>query len=389
MIWLRKYVKHRRVINIILLFLLLLVTYNQSYSNLNNLQLIIFFILWVLLITNDVLRNIKNGAKKWYYFSLALSIILAAILKYLTNDLAINYYYFYIIIEILYIENKNKRFFLLLHFILFLVILGIETLNVPVKLPEIETDILVYFSVVYMLYVTYSIHIEKEETKKLNEKLKSSNIKLHEYSQQVEELSIARERERVAQELHDSLGHSLMALTMHLDFAEKTFDTNPEKIKEVIVKTRDIAKSSTSKLRKAVTTLKDERNIESLRNSINELIDNFSALSNIKIDLIMNKDLEILNPDLKLCIYKTIRESLTNGIKHGMATEFKLELFIKKGIIILKIKDNGVGCDKITMSNGLKGIEERIIALGGFVDFTSLKNNGFLIKAKIPIYQEI
>lgn len=260
-----------------------------------------------------------------------------------------------------------------------------EKLNIYERLIQTGISFFFFLSIIYMLYISHSIHIEKEETKRLNEKLKLSNIKLHEYSQKIEELSIARERERVAQEIHDSLGHSLMALIMHLEFAEKTFTSNPEKAQKVIIKARNIAKTSTSKLREVVNVLKEERNIESLRNSVDELIDKFSTLGNIKINLIMNEDLEFLNPGFKLCIYKTIRESLTNGIKHGKATLFKLKLFIEKNNLILIIKDNGVGCDKIIMSNGLKGIENRIKNLGGYVDFDSYKNEGFSIKAKIPI----
>ncbi len=81
-------------------------------------------------------------------------------------------------------------------------------------------------------------------------------------------------------------------------------------------------------LRVAVNTLKEERNIEDLRNAINELIDSLNILGNIKIKFNMDKHIEALNPDIKLCIYKTIRESLTNGIKHGKATTFNLLITI-------------------------------------------------------------
>ncbi|AZO96288.1 sensor histidine kinase [Halocella sp. SP3-1] len=390
-----KYLTNNKYIKIILLFFILLITYYQICNNLNYIQTIIFSILFLLLITNDFLRNTNERViNEWYYYSLDLSIILVAILSYLAPDLLIvGYYFFSKVNEIFYIKTKKKQLFLLLYCILLLIINfsapDMEKLNIYERLIKTGISFFVFLSIIYMLYISHSIHIEKEETKKLNEKLKLSNIKLHEYSQKIEELSIARERERVAQEIHDSLGHSLMALIMHLEFAEKTFTSNPEKAQKVIMKARNIAKSSTSKLREAVTVLKEERNIESLRNSIDELIDKFSTLGDIKIDLIMKEDLESLNPSFKLCIYKTIRESLTNGIKHGKATLFKLKLFIEKNNLILIIKDNGVGCDKITMSNGLKGIENRIKNLGGYVDFNSYKNEGFLIKAKIPIYQKI
>lgn len=389
-----KYLINNKYIKIIIGSFILLITYYQIYNSLNYIQTIIFSILFLLLIANEFLRNTNEMMiKKWYYYSLALSIILAAILNCLTPTLLIiGYYYFSKVNEIFYIKNKKKQLlFLLIHCTLYLIVVIVNNLEGVIyqNLIQIGIAFFLYFSIIYLIYIYHSIHIEKEETKKLNEKLRLSNIKLQEYSQKIEELSIARERERVAQEIHDSLGHSLTALIMHLEFAEKTFTKNPEKAQKVIIKARNIAKSSTAKLREAVDVLKKERNIESLKNSINELIDKFSTLGNIKIDLIMNEDLESLNPNFKLCLYKTVRESLTNSIKHGNATLFKLKLFIKNNNLTLIIKDNGIGCDEITMSNGLKGIENRIKTLGGYVDFDSHKNEGFLTKVKIPIHQKI
>ena len=396
MIGISKYLINNKYLNMILLFSILIATFIQSSNDLNTVQLVIIFTLWILLIINDLLRSIiKKNKKNWHYFSLALSLILASVLKHLTNGLIVHYFYFYYVIEIVSIKNNKRVYFLFFHFILYLLILNFNLISPPVNLlikkellEILLINLLIYFSVIYWVYITYSIYIEKEEIRKLNKKLNKSNLKLQEYSQKVEELSIARERERMAQELHDSLGHSLIALILHLEFAEKTFASNPEKAQKVIVKARDIAKSSTSDLRKAVNALNEDHYIESLKNSINELIDNFSTLSDIKINLKMDEDLETLNPDLKLCIYKTVRESLTNGVKHGRATKFNLLLLIEKDNVILISKDNGIGCDKITMSNGLEGIEDRITALGGSVNFTTSKNEGFETKAKIPIYQK-
>ena len=119
------------------------------------------------------------------------------------------------------------------------------------------------------------------------------------------------------------------------------------------------------------------------------MIDSLRILGNIEIDFSMDKHLETLNPYIKLCIYKTIRESITNGIKHGKATTFKLKIGIHENHVKLNIKNNGVGCDDIVRSNGLRGIEDRVLALGGTVDFNSPENSGFLTKSQIPIHEEM
>ena len=69
--------------------------------------------------------------------------------------------------------------------------------------------------------------------------------------------------------------------------------------------------------------------MEKLRESINELFENFKETNRIKVDLQMDDIVEDVNPDIKNCIYKTIREAVTNGIKHGNATVFSIEIFKK------------------------------------------------------------
>lgn len=349
-------------------------------------------IIFPILIVNDIIRtSVNRYSKLWYCISIVISIIGAAILRYYINRYITSIYMFYYVIEIFYLQSKCKQYLLAFHCILYLitVVLTKGVLNISQMVTTIGTSLLTYLSIICILYLSYRVRTEREETKKLNEELKISNIKLREYSLEVEELSTARERERVAQELHDSLGHSLMALTMHLEYAEKIFDTNPEKAKEVILKARSISKNSTASLRMAVDTLKKERNIEDLRNAINELINNFGILGNIKIDFSMDEQMEVLNPEIKLCVYRTIRESLTNGIKHGKASAFNITAGVKENQIKLIIQDNGAGCDTIIKSNGLRGIENRILALGGRVDFKSQCSRGFLIEAEVPLYEEM
>ena len=83
-----------------------------------------------------------------------------------------------------------------------------------------------------------------------------------------------------------------MALTMHLEFAEKIFDTKPEKAKEVILKAKDISRDSIASLRMAVNALKEEHNIEDLSDAIHELVNNFELLGNIRINFNLDKQLE-------------------------------------------------------------------------------------------------
>ncbi|WP_268055946.1 sensor histidine kinase [Clostridium estertheticum] len=284
----------------------------------------------------------------------------------------------------------KKRFLFIVHsFSLYIV--SFSEIGLPAnwdKLTILCRTILFYVAVISIAHFVKKLQIEKHEVDKLNKKLQLANIKLKQYNLEVEELTTAKERARVSQELHDSLGHYLMALAMHLEFAKKICETKPEKVKEIIVKCEDIAKSSISSLREIVDLLKEEREIVDFYGSIRKLINNFHLITDININFNADKNLDNLSPIIKSSIYKTIQEAITNSIKHGKSSEINIKIFNKNENINLIIKNNGIRCDKIIKSNGLNGIDDRVRLLNGFVNYSSSNNLGFSIDICIPIPME-
>ncbi len=171
---------------------------------------------------------------------------------------------------------------------------------------------------------------------------------------------------------------------MNFEYTEAVFDVKPEKAKEVIKKSHTILKNCIVELRNTVSLLKENSEPKELHKSLDEIFKNFQGTDNIKFHLGIEENIEKLEPYIKSCIYKTVREAVTNGVKHGKATEFIIDIFNKSGIINITIKNNGLECTDIVKSHGLKGIEERIEKLAGSVTFYSEKDYGFVVEARIP-----
>jgi signal transduction histidine kinase len=228
---------------------------------------------------------------------------------------------------------------------------------------------------------------ERRETNRLNKELTESNRQLKEYAEKVEDLAVSKERNRVAQEIHDSLGHSLTALIMHLDFLEKIIDNDREKAREVVIKTQSMARDSMGVLRSAVYALKEDRHTKGLTDSVNELISKITSVEGIDIDFLSTGNIEKVSLDIKNMVYRTIQEGVTNGIKHGKATKFKISITSDNNYFTLLFKDNGLGCSGPVKGNGLNGIEERVNALGGDVSY--LNEDGFGFNISIPIEEAI
>jgi signal transduction histidine kinase len=212
-----------------------------------------------------------------------------------------------------------------------------------------------------------------------------TNSKLSKSLIEIEKLTITKERNRVAQEIHDSLGHSITGLIMHLDYLEKINHKKPEENETVIKKCQDLSRNAMKDLRKAVFALKENDEMNSLHESIEELIKN---LENESINIIYKKQgiIEKLPPEIKFITYRIVQEVITNSIKHGKANEIVLELINDKKTnnFYIMESDNGIGSDRILVGNGIKGIEDRIRVFNGEVSIKTKKNMGFNINISIP-----
>ena len=373
-----------------LMFLALIGVVFNIYSEYNNRPLIMILLLSLIaaMIINGYFRTVKfENQTKYAFISLLFNIVAASILQYLVLGVSTTIYMYCLIFQILELEKKPLKILLSLHassYFLAAFLNGIFS-NSGHLFFALAIQILAYSATTGMLFNLIKLEREKEEIKQLNEKLKSANMKLQEYALQVEEMTVTRERTKVAQELHDSLGHSLMALSMHLEFAKKICTAKPEKVEEVLTQSEKIAKSSINDLRKAVSLLNSEIEITDLDDSIEKLISNFYLVSNLKITYSKNKSINTLNSHIKTSIYKTIQECVTNSLKHGSATEISIKITSSNENVQVIITDNGIGCNNIVKSNGLKGIETRISSINGTVYYFSHDNLGFGIKLSIPI----
>ena len=363
--------------------------------------MVIYLTIFICLVINDKLRyrSFLGDTEKRYLISLAVSTVGSVVLCYLAHG----YTQVYIIIImyelIVFTDCKISKFLSVLQMtaLFWYFIRDVITENI-LKIFSISfwqengvdlSMILLSFSFYILLLYFIKFQVtEKRKFKNINNELNESYKKLQEYSAEIEKLIVSKERNRVAQEIHDSIGHSLTALIMHLDLVEKMLDKDIQKSREIIIRTQDLARNSMKEVRKAVYALKEEPVSNGLMSSLNELKCNLIISEGIKIDYDVDDDVETLSPGLKDVLFKTIKESFTNGIKHGKATKFKVKIYCQDNFLRLEIKDNGKGCSKINEGKGLQGIKNRVIVLNGNVEYLSKEEEGFIISVTIPIKEQ-
>lgn len=388
----------------ILRAILLLVIALNVYSKLNKNIFLFYHLIILILILNEFFRYLlinkksimksKNNINKITIFvSLILSLVILSYLSY--YHLSITFYIFFILFESFYFKGVLKIILFIINYLSYITPLALsntyinsflfniynKTISRGFIINIIESSIS-YFSYFIIVMLIKKVKKNKKNIYILNQELKEQNLKLKEYSKKIEELTISNERNRVAQELHDSLGHYLMAISMHIDVLDKTLDISPEKSKNILSKTKIIVDNSIDELRSTVYSLK--KNNINIISSVNSLTENLSISNNISFNVNISNDIENVSLLIKDALYKTIKESITNGVKHGKASQFIIDLFIKDNIIYLSILNNGIKPDNIIKSNGLNGMEDRLRVLNGKLNVENTLD-GFKVSCTIPL----
>lgn len=137
-------------------------------------------------------------------------------------------------------------------------------------------------------------------------------------------------------------------------------------------------------MRHSVNALRPDalENLE-LRRALEKLVEESERSTGVKVDFTFPEDLQMLDQDEEDVLYRIVQESITNAIRHGHASQIRIEITRSGNDLKIHIEDNGVGCDEIHSGFGLHHMQERIDMLKGSLSYSG--SNGFVIDAVIPI----
>ncbi len=238
--------------------------------------------------------------------------------------------------------------------------------------------------ILYMVVLTLSQTSEKERILRLNSQLQNANRKLEEYAQEQVRMTETRERNRLAREIHDTLGHSLTGIITGIEACIMLMDIAPEATKEQLRAIAEVARNGITDVRHSVNALRpDALETLDLERAIRKLVKESGKSTGVKIDLIYPKNMQRMDQDEEEVIYRIVQESITNAIRHGNATHILVRIVRFGSTLKIRIADNGRGCSDIHSGFGLHHMRERIEMLQGTLTYSGEK--GFVIEAVIPI----
>jgi len=227
-------------------------------------------------------------------------------------------------------------------------------------------------------------NVARAEVERLNAELAGANRKLSEYAVQVQELSIANERNRLAREIHDSLGHYLTIINVQLEAASQVFEDDPPKAVAAMRKAQALAQEGLTDVRRSVAGLRSgPTDNQTLPKAIESLVAELHA-SGVMTHYHVEGDLSGLSPQVELTIYRAAQEALNNIRKHAHASRADVILVAAPDCLRLAISDNGVGSKRSGSGFGLLGVRERVKLLGGTFVAQSASSGGFEFVVEVP-----
>ncbi|MBU8571863.1 sensor histidine kinase [Bacillus subtilis] len=296
--------------------------------------------------------------------------------------------YAFLIGQIIGMADRRKTF-LILYLLLLLLI------NVANQIHKGEyLHFIVIAAPIMIVIITYAATLFAQVDERIKAQLTLERLELA--HQQVEQLTLQNERQRMARDLHDTLAQGLVSLNMQLDAIHVHLAKgNTERAKEIIQQSMKRVKSTLADARSAIDDLRSKsEEIGVLKERITSLMDHFIESTGMAclLDYRLHQVLDVRTAEN--CYY-IIGECMTNAAKHAEAKTIWISIWDdEKGRLHLTVKDNGKGFDvekgkKKRGHYGLLGIQERVRAINGQFNIKSTKLKGTQIEITVPIQGEM
>lgn len=242
--------------------------------------------------------------------------------------------------------------------------------------------------VVIFAKITEAAETSQREAERLAGQLADANQRLGDFAIQAEELATTQERNRLAREIHDNLGHYLTVANIQIKAAHALMDKDPERAGDALEKAAAFTQEGLAAVRRSVSSLRESPlGRLSLPEAIAHLAGEVQA-TGIVTEFHQEGETRPLDPRAELTLYRAAQEGLTNARKHARASRVDLTLSYRNpAAVSLVIRDNGIGSSESNKPAGfgLLGLRERARQLGGRVDVTSRPGEGYSLSLELPL----
>lgn len=243
---------------------------------------------------------------------------------------------------------------------------------------------------IYIMAVIYTDRLANYETridtmrkgmKKLSARLNHNEA----FIRQSEYLYKLEERNRISQEIHDRIGHTMTGALIQMEAAKRMMQTdNVQTAIDLLQNAINISNEGIERIRVTLKQMKPPQEQIGI-NRMKLMIDDFTTNHQLSVPFTYKGNLDVISPVQWKVIHENVGEALTNALKYADATTISIDIQVLNKLVKTEVKDNGRGADKVKKGLGIVGMEERTATVGGkiIIDGT----DGFSVTTLLPVEQ--
>ncbi len=215
--------------------------------------------------------------------------------------------------------------------------------------------------------------------------LAGANERLTAQAGQVEQLARAEERNRIAREIHDGLGHYLTVVHVQLEAARSYLATDPDRARAAVEKSQQLTREGLRDVRRSVSVLRGSAPARPpLIQALGELAEESTA-AGVATSVRVEGEPRRLAEPIEFTLYRATQEALTNARRHANASHVAIMLvFTAPASVRLRVEDDGTGASQPGDGFGLRGMRERADLVGGTLAITTAQDQGFTLELEVP-----
>jgi signal transduction histidine kinase len=241
----------------------------------------------------------------------------------------------------------------------------------------------------------------RERSEALLRQLAAAHDQLRAYAERVRELATAEERNRLAREIHDSLGHYLTVVNVQLAAAQALRERDPARADRAVGEAKRLAGEALAEVRRSVAALRPAvLDALPLRQAIERHVADWRVAGGPEVTLTIEGDAARCGPEVELLLFRAVQEGLTNVRKHARAAHAWVSLRIGQDAAEVRVRDDGEGLASDLARRvpggpardtgdgrgfGLVGLRERAAALGGTLTLVPAAGGGTELCLAVPL----
>jgi signal transduction histidine kinase len=223
------------------------------------------------------------------------------------------------------------------------------------------------------------------ENMKQYELIEQQNKALEQYAMEVEKLALLEERNRMARDLHDSIGHHFTSVTVGLDAVSYMIESHPQMAAEKVRKLAEVARTGLTEVRRTIHQIAPTDDHLPLSKQLEQLVEEFGLHTDTKVSFQMKGHEPEISPHIKLTLVRCVQECMTNAKRHGEATVLTVNVIYGDEGIELCVFNNGRKMNTDHYGFGLTSMKNRLEELNGELVINNGEREGMMVSCTIPV----